>query len=43
MKEKAKSTDIDDQLHAIWSGFRYLSRTYWPLMVSSAVKGFVLF
>jgi hypothetical protein len=42
LDEKAKSTDVDDQLHAIWSVFRYLScSTYWPLMVSSVVKGFV--
>jgi hypothetical protein len=42
LEEKAKSTDVDDQLHAIWSVS--LSRlTYRPLMGGSAVKGFVLF
>ena len=42
MEKKAKSKDVDDQLHAIWS-VSLSQRTYWPLMVSSAVKGFVLF
>ena len=42
MEKKAKSKNVDNQLHAIWlvslSQFIYL-----PLMVSSVVKGFVLF
>ena len=42
IEEKAKSGDVDDQLHAIWlvSLSKY---TYWPLIVSSAVKGFASF
>ena len=31
MEEKAKSTDVDDQLHAIWS-VSLSQRTYWTLM-----------
>jgi hypothetical protein len=42
IEEKARSTDVDDQLHAIWS-VSLSQRTSWSLMVSSAVKGFVLF
>jgi hypothetical protein len=42
LEEKAKSTDVDDQLHAIWS-VSLSQLIYRPLMVSSAVKGFVLF
>ena len=42
MEKKAKSTEVDDQLHAIWS-VSLSQPTYWPLTVSSAVKGFVLF
>jgi hypothetical protein len=42
MEKKAKSTEVDDQLHAIWS-VSLSQCTYWPLMASSAVKGFVLF
>ena len=42
MEEKAKSTDVDNQLHAIWSVL-LSQRTYWLLMINSAVKGFVLF
>ena len=42
MDEKSKSTDVDDQLHAIWS-VSLSQRTYLPLMVNSLVKGFVLF
>jgi len=42
MKTKARSTEVDDQLHAIWS-VSLSRRTYWPLRVRSAVKGFVLF
>ena len=42
IEEKAKSTEVDDQLHAIWS-VPLSQHTYWPLMDSSAVKGFVLF
>ena len=42
MEKKAKSTEVDDQLHAIWS-VSLFRRTYWPLMVSFAVKGFVWF
>jgi hypothetical protein len=42
MEEKAKSREVDDQLHAIWL-VSLSQRTYWPLMVKSAVKGFVLF
>ena len=42
MEEKSKSTDVDDQLHAIWS-VSLSQRIYWPLMVDSLVKGFVLF
>ena len=37
LEEKAKSTEVDDRLHAIW--WVSLSQLiYWPLMVSSAVK-----
>ena len=42
MEEKSKSTNVGDQLHAIWS-VSLSQRTYWPLMVSLAVKGSVLF
>jgi hypothetical protein len=42
MEKNAKVTDVDDQLHAIWS-VSLSWCTYWPLIVSSAVKGFVLF
>ena len=42
MEKKAKSTEVDDQLHAIWS-VSLSQLTYWLLMISSAVKGFVLF
>ena len=42
MEKKAKSNEVDDQLHAIWSVL-LSQHTYWPLMVSSAVKGSVLF
>ena len=42
LKEKAKSKEVNDQLHAIWL-VSLSQRTYWPLMISSAVKGFVLF
>ena len=42
LEEKAKSKEVGDQLHAIWS-VPLSQRTYWPLMVSSAVIGFVLF
>jgi hypothetical protein len=42
LKKKAKSNEAGDQLHAIWSVL-LSRRTYWPLMVSSVVKGFVLF
>ena len=42
IEEKAKSNDVDNQLHVIWS-VSLSQCTYWPLMVSSAVKGFVLF
>ena len=42
MEKKAKATHVDDQLHAIWSVSQ--SRcTYWPLIVSSALKGIVWF
>ena len=42
MEMKAKSTDVDDQLHAIWS-VSLSQRTYQPLIIKSAVKGFVSF
>ena len=42
LEKKAKSTDVDDQLHAIWS-VSLSQHTYWPLMVCSVVKGSVLF
>ena len=42
IEEKAKSTDVDDQLHAIWS-VSLSRRTYLPLIVNSLVKGFVSF
>ena len=42
LEQKAKSKEVDDQLHAIWS-VSISQRTYWPLMVSPAAKGFVLF
>ena len=42
IEKKAKSTEVDNQLHAIWS-VSLSQRTYRPLTVSSAVKGFVLF
>ena len=42
MEKKAKSNDVNDQLHAIWS-VSLSQGAYWLLMVSSAVKGFVLF
>ena len=42
MEKKAKANDLDDQLHAIWS-ISLSRRTYWPLMVSSVVKGFFWF
>ena len=42
MEKKAKSTEVGNQLHAIWS-VSLSQRTDWPLIVSSAVKGFVLF
>ena len=42
IEERAKSGEVNDQLHAIWSVS--LSRCrYWPLTINSAVKGFVLF
>ena len=41
LEEKAKSKEVDDQLHAIWS-VSLSQRTNWPLMISSAMKGFVL-
>ena len=44
MEKKAKSTDVDDQLHAIWSVSRInISLYILATDVSSAVKGFVLF
>ena len=42
MEKKANATDVGDQLHAIWS-VSLSRRTYWPLIVSSAVEGFALF
>ena len=42
IEEKAKSTDVDDQLHAIWS-VSLSQCTFRQLMVDSAIKGFVLF
>ena len=41
-EKKAKSAEVDDQLHAIWS-VSLSQCTYWPLIVSSAAKGFALF
>ena len=43
MKMKAKSNEVDDQLHAIWSVSLWSRRTYYPLMISSVMKGFVSF
>ena len=37
MKKRAKSNEVDDQLHAIWS-VSLCQCTYWPLIVGSAVK-----
>ena len=37
LEEKAKSAEVDDQLHAIWS-VSLSQLIYRPLMVSSAVK-----
>ena len=42
LEKKAKSTDVDDQLHAIWS-VSLSQLIYQPLMGGSSVKGFVLF
>ena len=42
MEEKAKSTEVDDQLHAIWS-VSISQFAYSPLMVNSAAKGSALF
>ena len=42
LEKKAKSTDVDDQVHVIWS-VSLSQHTYWPLTVSSAAKGSVLF
>ena len=44
MEKKAKSTEVDDQLHAIWSVSLSQQHTYTSqLMNNFAVKGFVLF
>ena len=43
MKMKAKSKEVDDQLHAIWSVSLLSRSTYYPLMISSVMKGFVSF
>ena len=42
IEKKARSNNVNDQLHAIWSVL-LSQRTYQPLMDSSAVKGSVLF
>ena len=42
LEEKAKSTDVDNQLHAIWS-VSLSQLIYRLLMGGSALKGFVLF
>jgi hypothetical protein len=41
-KKNAIWNEVDDQLHAIWS-VSLSRRTFWLLIVSSGVKGFVLF
>ena len=37
IEKRAKSNEVDDQLHAIWS-VSLCQCTYWPLIVGSAVK-----